>query len=80
MTRVYSNTPIEVHCDDGLPQRFKWRDRWRHIVAIREHSLAQWEWWHQEVSRRHYAVECEGLEEYEIYQEGDRWFLERVWD
>lgn len=84
MTRVY-NVPIEVECSESptreqLPRRLRWRAGWRTICAVHECSLVQSDWWRQEVSRRSYTVECEDCELYDIYCQGDRWYLERVWD
>ena len=79
MTKLY-HAPIEVVMSNGRPVRFRWRDRWHTIKTIRERSLIQAEWWKQEVNRAHYAVQCEDLEEFEIYRQGHRWFMERVWD
>ncbi len=79
MTKVY-HAPIEVESHDGKPQRFKWRDRWHVIRTVYERSVVQSDWWRQEIERSHYSIECDGLELFEIYRQGDRWFLERVWD
>jgi hypothetical protein len=79
MTKLY-HAPIEVETTDDQPLRFKWRNRWRDIKTVYEHSVVQAEWWKQEVNRTNYSIQCEGLEEFDIYRQGDRWFLERVWD
>lgn len=79
MTKLY-NALIEVETEGDLPRRFKWRNTWREVRAVYERSVLQADWWRQEVNRAHFSVECEGLEQYEIYRQGDQWFLERVWD
>jgi hypothetical protein len=79
MTKLY-NTPIEVVTENGLPSRFQWRKRWRTIRAVNERSQLRADWWHTEINRAHYSVECDDLELFEIYRQGDRWFLERIWD
>jgi hypothetical protein len=79
MTKVY-HARIEVEAIDGRPRRFKWRDEWKEVRTVYERSMVRSEWWRDEVSRTHYSLECDGLELYDIYRDGDRWFLERVWD
>lgn len=79
VTRVY-HAPIEVEVVDGRLRRFKWRSQWRDIKTVYERSVLQADWWRQEINRTHYSIECGGLEQYEIYRQGERWFLERVWD
>jgi len=79
MTKLY-HAPIEVVTADGRPSRFRWRGHWHAIRAVYERSFVQAEWWKQEVSRASYSVQCEDLEEFDIYRQGDQWFLERVWD
>lgn len=79
LTRLY-HTPIEVETVGDQPQRFKWRNRWREIKAVHERSVVQAEWWRQEVKRNYYSIQCEELEEFDIYRQGGQWFLERVWD
>jgi len=79
MTKLY-HTPIEVVTADGLPSRFRWRGRWYAVRTVNEQSRVQAEWWKEEVSRTHYSIQCRDLEEFDIYRQGDQWFLERVWD
>ncbi|GEM_PF-1993245 len=79
MTKLY-NTPIEVETAEDLPCRFKWRNRWREIKAVHERSVVRSDWWKQEISRSSYSVECDDLELFDLYRQGDHWFLERVWD
>lgn len=79
MTKLY-HAPIEVETSDGQPHRFKWRNQWHEIKTIYGRSTVQSDWWRQEVNRAHYSIECEGLALYDIYRQGDGWFLERVWD
>jgi hypothetical protein len=38
------------------------------------------DWWRQEIARQYYKVQCDNLGTYEIYQERDGWFLERLYD
>lgn len=79
MTKLY-HAPIEVEIDGDQLMRFKWRNTWHEIEDVYEHSVLQADWWKQEVKRTSYSIRCVGLEEFDIYRQGDRWFLERVWD
>jgi hypothetical protein len=79
MTKLY-HAPIEVQTVEDRPSRFKWRGRWRQIKTVQEYSVVQAEWWRREVSRTHYSIQCEDLEEFDIYRQGEKWFLERIWD
>jgi hypothetical protein len=79
MTKLY-HAPIEVITSAGRPVRFFWRGRWHRITMVAERSLVQAEWWKKEVARAYYSIQCEGLEEFDIYRQGNQWFLERVWD
>ncbi|HZT97922.1 MAG TPA: hypothetical protein VFB34_13900 [Chloroflexota bacterium] len=79
MTKLY-HAPIEVEAVDGRLRRFRWRNRWRRILTVHERSIVQADWWRQEIERVHYSIECDELELFDIYRQGEQWFLERVWD
>ncbi|HEV3311514.1 MAG TPA: hypothetical protein VG815_13460 [Chloroflexota bacterium] len=79
MTKLY-HAVIEVETADGQPRRFRWRNRWREIRTVYERSVVQADWWRREVNRAHYSIQCDDMGEFDIYRQGDRWFLERVWD
>ena len=79
MTRLYFE-PITVECTDGRPQTFVWRQRLHHVTTVLKRWIVCADWWRQEIARQYYQVECENLGTYEIYQEHDRWILERMYD
>jgi hypothetical protein len=87
MTRLYFE-PITVECDAegtdpstmGRPRSFIWRGKAHRITTVLKRWIVRADWWRQEVSRQYYKVECDNLGTYEIYQERDAWFLERLYD
>lgn len=79
MTKLYFE-PITVECEGDRPQTFTWRNSVHRITTVLKRWIVRVDWWRQEVSRQYYKVECEGYGTYEIYQERDLWFLERLYD
>ena len=62
------------------PRSFVWRGKAHRITTILKRWIVRADWWRQEISRQYYKVECDNLGTYEIYQERDGWFLERLYD
>jgi len=60
-----------------MPHTFTWRGTRHHIYRILNRWVVRTEWWRNEVARRYFKVECEGLGIYEIYQHESGWVLER---
>lgn len=79
MTKLY-HSPIEVVIANNRLRRIRWRGRWHAVKTVRERSIVRAEWWKEEVNRTQYSIQCEDLEEFDIYRQGDRWYMERVWD
>ena len=79
MTRLYFE-PIAVDCEGDEPRSFTWRRRGHRVTAVLKHWVVRVDWWRQEIARQYYKVQCEDMGTYEIYQERDRWFLERLYD
>jgi hypothetical protein len=79
MTRLYFER-IEVSVEEDQPKDFTWRRKIHPVTTILKRWVVRVDWWRQEVIRRYYKVECENLGIYEIYQERDGWYLERLYD
>ena len=79
MTRLYFE-PITVTWEDDRPLTFIWRSQAHRITAVLKHWVVRVDWWRQEIARQYYKVQCDNLGTYEIYQERDSWFLERLYD
>lgn len=79
MTRLYFE-PITVTCEGERPLTFTWRSRVHRVTAVLKHWVVRVDWWRQEIARQYYKVQCDNLGTYEIYQEREGWFLERLYD
>ncbi len=79
MTKLYFDA-IAVEYREDVPQSFTWRRKVHRVNTVLTRWVVCVEWWRQEVSRRYYKVQCDDLGVYDIYQERDRWVLERIYD
>jgi hypothetical protein len=72
--------PISVQVIDHKPVAFIDDDATHEIERIRDWWQESGEWWSEEKSRTIYQVISRDGYMYDIEQQGDGWWIYRVWD
>lgn len=84
MTRLI-NEPVAVRAAGGKPRAFRFRGRWREIVAILDSWREAGEWWEESLDRTERVmfrvqVERGGLFELEWHPASKDWRLYKAYD